>query len=425
MFVSRTSGVLAGLAAAAVITGACWLFDNEKTQGIYLVVPFLSGAANWELGEPWRYAEADTIRLTEMSPAEREDVRLERSDDLVPYSAQSPGYVYVALISRNLFFWMGDLAAVEALQILVHVLISLFFLVRFRTPLEKALFFFLYAVNPLVIYVTTFPYYYFWQVVPSAALLAYLADREWRYGWFAPAVVLLLGCIHMVRPTMVFVTAMVGLFILLRESRPVAVASCVVALVMGAWMLSVRPEQAMNPWHTAYTGIAAWPNPYVKELSDQSGLVLYEQAYGEKMRFGVGENNSDPEVMQRYRKVTRAAYMEVAKARPDLLVRNAVLNVLGSFSIGYVTASLNLSYLSAAIGLAYLSLLLWARRFVWVAAILASSVSFSLYFPPVPVYLFGAYILSIGAFVSLFREPEVQARLEAMLPFRLSGGAVT
>jgi hypothetical protein len=401
-----------------LILVASVVFDNPKTQGIYLVVPYLSGAANWEPGRGWMYAEADTVRMTALSPEAREDVRLEPSEDLVPYAAQAPGYVYIALAARTVFFWMGDLAAVEWLQVLVHVAITLAFVALLQTRLQKALFFLLYGVNPLILYVATFPYYYFWQVIPSALLLAYLLDRRFRYGWWAVPAVALLAFMHTVRPTMVFVSAFFALLLVLRESRPVAAVSVALGLVCGVLLLASRPDEPLNPWHTAYTGIGAWPNPYVHELSDAPGHELYEKAYGEEHRSGVGGNTSDPVYKKRYRKVTRESYLEILEKSPALLARNAVLNVLGSFSIGYITKSLALSYLSSAVGFAYCLLLLAARRFRFVAAILASCVSFALYFPPVPVYVYGTYILGIGAFVDLWRDPRWEERLLRLLPAR-------
>jgi len=401
-----------------LIVGASVLFDNPKTQGIYLVVPFLSGAANWEPGQGWTYSEADTERLMALAPEEREEVRLQPSEDLVPYDAQAPGYVYIALVARNLFFWMGDLAAVEWLQILVHAGITLAFLGLLRTRLQKGLFFGLYGVNPLILYVATFPYYYFWQVIPSALLLAYLLDRRFRYGWWAVPAVGLLAFMHTVRPTMVFVSAFFGLLVLLREPRRVAVSAVGIAAVCGALLLLTRPDEPINPWHTAYTGIAAWSNPYVHELRDAPGHELYEKKYGEKLSFGVGGNWSDAEVKRRYREVTREAYLEILDESPGLLARNAVLNVLSSFSIGYITESRALSYASAGVGLVWLVVLVLAGRLRFVAAILASCISFALYFPPVPVYLYGTYILSIGAFVDLWRDPHWEERLLRLFPQR-------
>lgn len=409
-------GIAACIGAAVVIVAACVVLDNEKTQDIYLVVPFLSGAANWELGRGWMYAEADTLHMMELTPAAREGVRLEPSAELVPYAAQAPGYVYIALVARNLFFWMGDLAAAEWLQVLGHVVITLAFLVFLRTRLQKGLFFVLYGLNPLVIYVATFPYYYFWQVVPSALLLAYLLDRRFRYGWWALAAVPLLAFIHTVRPTMVFVSVFFVLLLVLRERRRVAVAAVALGCLCGVLVLGSRPEAGLNIWHTAYTGIGAWPNPYVTELSDNTGHRLYEEAYGEEHRSSVGGNTSDPLMRKRYRKVTREAYMEVLERSPALLVRNAALNAMESFSIGYITASQTLSYVTAAVGFVYCTVLLLARRFRFVLAILASCVSFAVYFPPVPVYLYGTYILSIGAFVDLWRDPRWEEQLLRLLP---------
>jgi len=110
------------LSCLSLIVICAFIFNNEKHQHSKWIVPFLSGAANFQVSEPWSYNPEDVGKhLNSTSPNQ---YRFEASnrDDLVQYSASDIGFLYVCVVARNLFPWLGDLDAVRVLQIIVHML---------------------------------------------------------------------------------------------------------------------------------------------------------------------------------------------------------------------------------------------------------------------------------------------------------------
>ena len=62
------------------------------------------------------------------------------------------------------------------------------------------------------------------------------------------------------------------------------VCSCIAAgLFSYRFIHSINKPTEKNLWHTVYVGIAAYENPYVKELSDNEGYRLYEETTGERL----------------------------------------------------------------------------------------------------------------------------------------------
>jgi hypothetical protein len=62
------------------------------------------------------------------------------------------------------------------------------------------------------------------------------------------------------------------------------------------------------------------------------------------------------------------------------------------------------SYFSAAVGFVFCLLLLLKRQFLWILAIAASSATFTPYYPPIQVYMYGSFILIVCAFISLLKQ---------------------
>jgi hypothetical protein len=100
--------------------------------------------------------------------------------------------------------------------------------------------------------------------------------------------------------------------------------------------------------------------------------------------------------MKEYYGYCKEAYWNFFKANPFLVFRNAVLNFLQSFSIGYINAGgwlLNL--LSAGLGLIFLVVLFIYKKYIPALLIAFSGIGFTPYYPPIPVYMFGGYILIV------------------------------
>jgi hypothetical protein len=408
---------------ALIIAFASELFDLEEMQSAYFTVPFLSGAANFEWGRGWVYNEADITRFYQLETREAKEAhripRTEDPEDLKPYHFQKRGFLYVSLAARNLFFWKGDLKAIDSLQVLVHIVITLFFVSLLPRRLSKVLFLLLYGVNPLILRYATFPYHYFWQVIPTALMLPYLLDRKFRFGFFALLVPAVLAFIHTVRPTMVFVSVLLLIWILLRESRAVVISSVAVSLVCAVALYSYDDGFRKGPWHTAYTALGAYPNPYgIERFADEYAHHFFEEEIGEERKWKPGGSFYQDVASTRYTERVKKEYLKIVRENPLLVLRNAILNYFQSFSIGYLNLSRTLSYLSALVGFLYFGVLLLKRRYLFIVAISLASGSFVPYCPPIQIYMYGSYILLVGSLIDLLNDYPV---LDRLLPTRSPG----
>ena len=89
----------------------------------------------------------------------------------------------------------------------------------------------------------------------------------------------------------------------------------------------------------------------------------------------------------------RKEYIKYVTQHPGDVVRNALTNLAQSFSFGYVTKSIKFSYLSALLGTLVALLMIWRGMYLRMALLLMGVLGFVVYFPPIPAYMFGNYLL--------------------------------
>lgn len=403
---------LAYLLLALLMLGAMRVFENQRHPSLKWLVPFVSGAANYEFGMGWRFNEHD-VELYKEIPTwdERTAHRTEASnvDQLIPWQGTSRGYLFVILLARTLLPWMGDLDAVMALQQIMHILVTIAVSLAFRSRVRRIAFCVLYGLNPLVLHIVTYPMYYYWQTIPAAFAVAYLVNGELKFGRLAFLIVPVLAAIYVVRPTSLFISIFLIAMIGLRESRAVASAALVLFLVL-AMIVFEGNKHETNPWHTAYTAVGAYPNPYGIEFKDWEGDALYERKTGRTIKWGPGGDfYNRPDIVEEYGRYEQEAFLEIAKEHPAMLLRNAILNYFQTFSVGYVNASILVSYVSSLSGFIFLGLLLWKRKWPYAIAISSPLFPFIVFAPPVHIYMFACYILIVGAAVEMVVD-EVEAR---------------
>jgi hypothetical protein len=372
----------------------------RKQQTLGLIVPYLSGAANHELGRGWRIDVNALDGVDELTLEEQRAKRWPKVDETVPFRVMAKGYLYVALIARTLFFWQGDLQAVESLQISIHILLTLSIISLLTSRRHQLLFFVGYGLNPLLLFFAMFPFYYYWQALPSAFLIPYLLNRDFRYGAWVVPIAGTLPFWFQIRPTTLFISIFLVTMMLRRETLKLMVG----AIATAALFVLVCSDGSLNqnPWHTALIGLAAYPNDVVAgELGDRIGYDIFREETGIKLDLKLGGNYFDDEIYARFREVEKQRYLESAIQMPFRLVAHAALNFFQSYSVGYRVGNLKVSYASALIGAGFLGVLLWRRRWDFAICIGACSLAFVPYYPPVQVYMYGAYGLIIAAAISL------------------------
>jgi len=399
--------VLCNTLLVLLIIASTSLFSNKSTMGYNWTFPYFSGAANFENLFQWEISPSDFENVKELENTFKIenyiDYKHQKTDDTILNTVNNYGYVLVAAASRNIFPFMGDLRGVIYFQLITHTLISLIVInfILLKTW-EKYFFIIFYAANPLIIYFVTFPYYYFWMFIPSFFTVVLILKEEWRNWWVWLAIPVLLFSI-LIRPTTLFLTVLffVLAFLYARSKLLKVLAMSAFGLFLSGLVL-VSPSSNTAPWHTVYIGVGGYPNDVgVSDLADEIGFeYFYSQTQIKIDTNAIKGNWNDPSIRQEYMDVLQRRYYEILMSSPLLLLRNAFANTLQVFSIGYIDNHPILTWASTLVGFFVLIFLIYSKQLVWILAIFASAVSFSLYFPPIPAYNFAAYLLLVCATIN-------------------------
>lgn len=375
----------------ALIIAAALVFRNRGAQSVAFTFPYFSGAANATVLYDWNISPSDYQRVKSLPVEQYLAYRHQRTADLHPNTYNNYGYVLVVLLARTIFWWMGDGNAVVCLQILVHAAISLAIVRLLGTPVRRWSFVILYAVNPLVLHVVTFPYYYFWAVVPCFVFAYWALGGAPRMIWIVPGAIFLFFFGFLIRPPTLFVCLLAfGLLFWRGRRLSAAIGICAFA----ALQFQAGGHFYTSPWHTAYIGIGAYPNPYgIEKPLDSAGFDFYRKTTGREMTSNpIDGSFQDSQQRDRYWSALRARYLEILAGSPILIARNAALNLVQSFGVGYDVDRRWVVVPSMLMGLGMIALILLSRQWMWGLGILAYAAGFAAYFPPIPAYLFGAYL---------------------------------
>ncbi len=385
--------------------------DRGKIMTPEITIPYFSGAALHNSSNQWVFNinEVDSIKKLSSIP----DPALRRNtldnfrfsnvpDSTHIYQLNQPGLVYAIILAKKIFFWQGDIGALKALQLFIHTLFCFLILLSFTSRKKQLLFFLLYFINPAIIYLTIFPFYYYWQVIGSYILVLVLLNSSCQNFLTILLTSLLLACIYHIRIS----TLPLSLFILLFGFYKVPLMRRSIALLVFVFSVYfMEPSYlAKHPGHVMYSSLGAYPGSNVKGFADNISFENYSAATGNNYSYKSTPSMYDAEVIMGEAKWGMIEFVSFAKSHPFIIMRNAGLNILESFSFGYMTASLTLTYFSALIGLGFLILLLVRKKYSHVIIILISSCSYILYLAPVPIYLYGTYLILVFAFIELIPE---------------------
>ncbi len=391
---------------SATIAVVSLILNTQHTMSPVWYGPYLSAASNIQIGEPMLVDINEVKHFKDMSVNERERYQFQESSETTDYTNGHIGYIYLIYIAKRIFFVASDQMAIEYLQILVHSLFCSILIVRFPSRRQKLMFLFLYALNPVIIYYTTFPYYYFWQSVPSFTFLFLItisvSDLEHPRLLMIGLVALFLlnGLVILTRPTVIPLVTLIFFLALLKIKKKRFLVAATTATIIMVIMLDAPMQK--NFWHTPYIGIGGYINPYgITHLSDNFGYALYEHETGVELVASLGGNLYQEEVMQQWTTLTRSRYLDIAQENPLMLMRNAALNVVQSYSIGYLNgAPAWIHYAVAASGFLVILALLYSGQYLILLAIGIAGIGFSPYYPPIQSYMFGSFVLLAFAAIS-------------------------
>ncbi len=372
---------------------AGFAFQSERRQNPRWTSPYYSAAANFQPGRGFYFDVEDAKQHCRLQHYGKErEYRFRRSENLTRHDRKAFGYVYVILLATTLFGWLlGDIQSLLTMQILAHAATTVVAMGYLKSQAARTTLVVIYGINPLIIHFVTLNYYYFWQMIPSLALVAlhFKRSRHSTLAWTVWAMAL--AMIVSVRPTTIGAVGLVFIGLYKQVSWSRALLPLVVC-VTTFHLIDFGHDQ--NPWHSAYIGVGAYSNPYMGSLDDGHGYRLMELKTGVKLNIEIGGNYYIDSIRDRYREVTRSEYFRILGESPLLLAKNALVNVLSSFSVGYASGMPDpVNYAIAFSGILILGLLLVLREYWMVLAIGSTSITFAPYYPPVQAYMFGSFLL--------------------------------
>jgi hypothetical protein len=363
------------------------------------VGPYLSAANNFSWSDFSLFVNLQEIKeFSELSNSDRFDYNFSSNNDLVLYDYLAKGFTLIVVFAKIVFFWSGDLTALQYLQYVVHILISLIILNAFKAKRQKIIFFTLYAINPLILYIANFPFYYFWQAIPSFIFIYWYLDSA-RFKGFIYIASIVFSLVYLTRPTTLLI---IILFYILYAYKG-RVKESILGFCVFISLLSFAPGTSIGPWHSMYIGIGAYDNEFNIKLDDESGYSFYKAKTGKSVGSG---NIMNKDIKNDYYNKLKVRILEVSKDKPFMLLRNAFYNTIQSYGFGF-SKKLNdkfghkFLYLSLALGSVMIVLLLFTQQYILFFAIGLSSGAYSLYYPPIVNYMFGSYILIVVAFIGI------------------------
>jgi len=401
----------------AIFLGIFFLYILMPVYGMSPVwsVPYFSGAANTQAGGEWMFAPAEVVNFKALQGFEIYHYQFKTfpPSGLAPYSYNTTAYLYIVKIAHFLLPFLGQVGAVVALQLLVHVGIVAIVGSKLPSVSHRLLFILLYAVNPLVLYITIMPFYYFWSGLGSAGALLILKNP--KTDVFKLLVYTGMIIIGFLSRATVFPLIILAFMVLLYYRRFVG-AGLAMILVFGSIFLYgtfINQTKGYGPWHTAFIGIGAYPNPYpyLNELSDDRGIERYEDLTGIQLSTSIGGNYYQKEIKSHYSEIMQEQYLQIVRENPGIILRNVILNTLQFYSIGhFANQSLILNLLISFTGLAVLSFLFLKKAYGSILLIFLTGFGVALMTPPIPAYNFATYLVLIFSIISALSNETSSAK---------------
>jgi hypothetical protein len=241
--------------------------------------------------------------------------------------------------------------------------------------------------------------------IPPFALIS-IYFKQKSVIWLIWALTPLLLFSLLIRPTSLFLCIFFylvawWLLIKLKANHWNALLALLFFIFCIAWY---SDKNTGSPAHTMYVGVGAYPNQLgVPDLGDNRGYEYFYSVTGVEIdTSAVGGNWNDNNVRSSYNKIIINRYLEMVMHSPLVFLRNAILNTMETFSVGYIVNYPILNLISFIIGVFAFIFLFSSGQFVWIIGILAGGIGYVWYFPPIPAYNFSAYpLLVVGLLISL------------------------
>ncbi len=395
-----------GLLALAIV-GAYYMLPSKGMSPVWSV-PYFSGSMEWSLSKGWLFQPAEVDAYKQLTGWDIYFYRFNQfpSLPLVKYELNSSGYLYLVWLAVNLFPFLGPVGAIVLLQVLTHLLVCVYIAYKMESRLGKLLFLLLYAANPLVLYFVFYPFYYFWQMISSFVLLYYYrfdsqSSNRW---WLHIGLAFLVFMGFAIRNTTILVLASTWFLLFYRRQFQTLAWHTVVYLFLGfIWFSYLEKVKGYGPWHNAFIGFAGYPNHHkdLAMMNDDTGYAYYNKYSGSQIDASIeGNFTTDVREAQNYYAYMKEKFFDLVKENPVEFIRNLLLNYFQGFSIGYLTKLPFIGKCLVAMSGFFLFSFFFKRRLLDVILLISvSHLTFSFYYPPIPAYMYGSYLLIVFLFI--------------------------
>jgi hypothetical protein len=377
-------------------------------------VPYFSGAKEWTFTGGWLFQplEVDAYKQLKGWDIYFYSFNHFSQDTLSQYGLNSTGYLYGIIFSQLLFPFLGPVGSIVLLQILVHLIICYVLYQQLSPSMPRAFFLFGYAVNPLVLFFVVYPFYYFWQVLPSFVFLIYYFRLKENRPFTLFVDVLLAASLFIglvIRNTTILMVPAVILILWTYSQKRSLLIHCLI-LVVGVlvWMRYFEYVEGYGPWHNAFIGFAGYPNKIegLEVMNDNTGYAWYNKYSGKIIDASIeGNFTTNLEATRHYYSYMKDSFLELVHQHPAQFLRNMSLNFFQGFAAGYITKGGFLGHLASAfMGILVVGFFLVKRAWIPIIIIAVSHITYSVYYPPIPAYLFGTYLLIVCFLQEVFFE---------------------
>lgn len=402
--------LLQNLILSVILLASLLLMDFNQSMSPGWVGPYLSAAANFDLSSFTLYVNMDDVKqFGQLSADAQFAYTFPSNKETIVYDYLAKGFLFILLFAKTMFFFLGDLEAVQYLQYLVHFFVVFGTMNLLDTNYKKVLFFIFYGINPVVLYFVNYPFYYFWQVVASSLFIYWYFNQE-KIKNLIFLFSTVFAFIYITRPTVLFLIILFYILYSIKNDFKKGLVGFAVFLAL----INLAPNLSIGPWHTMYVGIGAYENKYKIALSDEEGYKYYKEQTGKTIN---SDNILNINIKDEYYQLLQERYVKIVQENPAMLLRNAILNILQSYSIGYMTGHPFINYLSAMLGLIIIGLLLYTRQYILFLAIGMASGGFTPYYPPIAAYMYGSYLLIVIGGIGIIDFLILQYKTKKMKKF--------
>lgn len=315
----------------------------------------------------------------------------------------SIGFLAYVKLTKFIFNSFGDVQGIVIANMSIHILASIVVIQTIKTRLHSLLFALLYTFNPFVIYIVTFPYYYYIAVIPGAIAI-YLYERKDATSSIGMLIIIsMLLFSVMLRSTLLFGILLIFIRSIYFGKNKLILIYTIIFLGL-LFYFFINNKLIYGPWHSVYVGIGAYSNDYGIYLSDSSSMeyllrnlnisILEFQALSVQIR----------------QEIWKAGVLEIFSLNPLIFVWNAFKNILQLYGFGYSTKYQLLQYFSMAMGFAFFVLSIRRKLFFHIKVIMLLNLGYVIYFPPLPMYMAGSYIIIMHGWLKIIEEEFKHAR---------------